>query len=120
MGRKPGAIAGWGVLGWRQEFILTEAMKTSTHWQVDCLKIDRAQRSLLFSAVLSVPTHRQCTNERHLINDWSPKTKNIVVGLWRFRKHCKTVVKDLQSQPGDFDLSPSSFTRGIHWPFVFR
>lgn len=106
-------------------------MQTKTHWEIKCISIDRAQNSLLFSAVLSVPTHRQCTNEQHVIKDWAPGTKNIVIGLWRFLRHCKFEVKNLQSQHDILahqtkqhketcnqilqSLTPSDFTESINW-----
>ena len=90
-----------------------------THWQIERIDISYAQRSIIISALLSIPTKRQSTNEDVFIEEWHSGSRNILVSLFRFWKHCRKTVKELQEHDAlmGYDLSPSNFTLGITKPF---
>lgn len=76
--------------------------------------IQFAQRGTTIEAELSIPTRQQCTNE-HVSVRFQYPTKNLFLVLWRFRRDAKAHGRSLQEKPGDHDLSPSDFTKGLLW-----
>lgn len=82
--------------------------------KIEEITVSMAQRGICISASLSIPTRRQCTNEQHAV-ERNYYTKSTLKALWLFRRDVRAYAKDLQSQPGEHDLSPSNFRRGLFW-----
>ncbi|RUR48808.1 hypothetical protein [Vreelandella populi] len=82
--------------------------------KIEEITVSMAQRGICVSASVSVPTRRQCTNERHTVGHCYP-TKSTLKALWLFRRDVKALTQELQRLPGDHDLNPSNFRRGLFW-----
>ena len=82
-------------------------------WQLNYIQLSRAQRAILVSAEISVPTKQQFFNETIIIEDWSAGTLSLPVTLFKFWRHCRALVREEQSKSGRFDLTTTNFTKGL-------
>lgn len=78
---------------------------------LDDLSLWRGQTRFVASAVISVPTRRQFTNEMHRIEASHPTSSTLA--LWRLWREARSMVRQLQSLAGDHDLESTDFRPGL-------
>ncbi len=87
------------------------------NYSITHLCISEASRGIIIEATVSVPTHRQYTNEVCDFENTGFKehkaTKSTLLALLRFWSGLRKRIKTLQSVTGDFDLSTTNFSKGI-------
>ncbi len=81
------------------------------------LHLSEASRGIIIEATVSVPTHRQFTNETHCFknidfHDYNA-TRSTLLALWYFWHGLRRRIRDLQRLKGDFDLFTTNFSKGI-------
>lgn len=78
---------------------------------LDDLRMWRAQTAFVAAAFVSVPTRQQFTNELHRIEVSHPASS--LLALWRLWREARSVVRQLQSLPGDHALESTDFRPGL-------
>ena len=74
----------------------------------------RAARGIKVEGVLDYPSRQKSTNAQVWF-DHTSKGHSMILATWRFRQAAKRYVKQQRQTEGPYDLSPSSFIKGLLW-----
>lgn len=86
------------------------------NYTVESIFIERAQRSLTIKAILLVPTRTQFTDfqiEIDTVIEGAHLTRSLPIALFKFWRICRKKVRQLQAEPGKYDMIRSNSTQGI-------
>ncbi len=76
------------------------------------LDLTMAQHGIRCDGQLSIPTRRQCTDEKvQFVRSYN--TESTLIALFRFRRDARRHAKELQRLEGEHDLVPSNYTPGL-------
>ncbi len=89
-------------------------MRNNSKAKIQAISLNMAQRGIIISGYLSIPTRRQSTNEYHEFERSYP-TKSIIKALWLYRRDALRFAEEQRNAPGEHDLEPSNFRPGLLW-----
>lgn len=89
-------------------------MRNNSKAKIQAISLSMAQRGIVISGYLSIPTRRQSTNELHEF-DRSYPTKSIIKALWLYRRDVLRYADKQRSASGKHDLEPSNYRPGLLW-----
>ncbi len=89
-------------------------MRNTSKAKIQSISLNMAQRGIVISGRLSIPTRRQFANEDHAFERSYP-TKSIIKALWLYRRDALRFAEGLRNAPGEYDLEPSNFRAGLLW-----
>lgn len=89
-------------------------MRNSSKAKVQAISVNMAQRGIIISGRLSIPTRRQFANEDHAFERSYP-TKSIIKALWLYRRDALRFAEELRSAPGEHELEPTNYRAGLLW-----
>lgn len=89
-------------------------MRNRSKAKILAISLNMAQRGIIISGRLSIPTRRQATNEQHELERSYP-TKSIIKALWLYRRDVLRYAQEHRSVSGEHDLKPSNYRPGLLW-----
>jgi hypothetical protein len=80
--------------------------------KITSLYVEAVQGGFYVKGILSVPTRTQFDDVTTSLTG-THKTRSLFLALWRFRKDAKEHGRRLQSEPGNYSLTPTNFRKGL-------